>query len=135
MKHIKLFESWGDPIDRSSPKFILIQKNHYLTQERKIGYYKSREKAIQVFLEKFKIFIYDEGYGIPKRYFSEWNEDVNKIHSWDEFFSKSPEIDEYTFYVEDFDPSKTTLIFSEVDLLHEVYKKDPTYLDSFLPFS
>lgn len=135
MKHIKLFEGWGDPINRKSSKFILIQKNHYLSQEKKIGYYKTMEESIPDFLHHFKNFINYEWEGIPKDYFLEWNyDDIEGIDSWDEFFLQAPKIDETTFYLEDFDPSRDTKIFYEVDLLEIVYRKDPTYLQNFLPF-
>ena len=38
MKHIELFEGWGDTINRKSDKFILIQKNHYLKVKPKKKY-------------------------------------------------------------------------------------------------
>ena len=129
MKHIELFEGWGDTINRKSDKFILIQKNHYLTQERKIGYFSSIEEAMPLFLKLFKKFINDEWNGVSKRYFLEWNPDVGVTNSWDEFFSQIPGIGDETFYIED---SDSGTVFSEVDLLKMVH---PSYLESFLPFS
>ena len=129
MKHIELFEGWGDTINRKSDKFILIQKNHYLTQERKIGYFSSIEEAMPLFLKLFKKFINDEWNGVSKRYFLEWNPDVDVTNSWDEFFSQIPGIGDETFYIED---SDSGTVFSEVDLLKMVH---PSYLESFLPFS
>lgn len=136
MKYIKLFESWGDVIDRESSRFTLIQKNHYLAQERQVGNYEGLEEAISGFLDLFKKFIDDEWGGVAKRYFSEWNPEVESIDSWDDFFVQSPEIGETTFYVEDFDPVRTARIFSEVDLLKMVHDMDPSnlYLETFLPF-
>lgn len=129
MKHIEMFEGWGDTIKRKSDKFILIQKNHYLTQEKKIRYFNSIEEAMPLFLKLFKKFINDEWGGVPKRYFLEWNPDVDVTNSWDEFFSQIPGIGDETFYIED---SNRGTVFSEVDLLKMV---DPSYLASFLPFS
>ena len=129
MKHVKLFEGWGDAINKKPDKFILIEKNHYLMQERKIGYYNSMREAMPHFLKLFKKFITDEWDGVPKGYFLEWDPEVDVVNSWDEFFSQIPEIGDYTFYIEDSDGST---VFSEVDLLKMVH---PVYLASFLPFS
>ena len=131
MKHIKLFESWGDPINRKSPKFILMKKNHYLTQEKAVGYYDNIGEATEDFLRYFSEFIKEEWGGSPKDYFSEWNPEVNEINSWQEFFSLHPEIGETTFYIEDFNPSRGTTVFSEAELLS---KNNPSYLESILPF-
>lgn len=128
-----IFSSWGDPINKTSLQFILMQKNHYLTQEREIGQYTNLKEAISDFLDWFKNEM--EEYGTPKKYFSEWNSEVDGIDSWDEFFSQSPEIDETTFYLEDFNPRRSTKIFSEVDLLEIVHKSDPIYLEGFINFS
>ena len=128
-----IFSSWGDPINKTSLQFILMQKNHYLTQEREIGQYTNLKEAISDFLDWFKNEM--EEYGTPKKYFSEWNSEVDGIDSWDEFFSQSPEIDETTFYLEDFNPHRSTKIFSEVDLLEIVHKSDPIYLEGFINFS
>jgi hypothetical protein len=127
------FGSWGDPINKTGPQFILMQKNHYLTQEREIGQYSNLQEAIPDFLDWFKIEM--EEYGTPKKYFSEWNPEVEDINSWDEFFSRSPGIDETTFYLEDFDPARGARIYSEVDLLEIVHRRDPSYLEGFLHFS
>jgi hypothetical protein len=132
MKHIKLFEDWGDPINRGSEKFILMKINHYLTQEKAVGYYDSMREAMKDFLRYFSEFIKDEWGGSPKAYFSEWNKEVEKINSWKEFFSLSPVIEETTFYIEDFNPSRTAKVFSETELLSQ---NDTSYLESFLPFS
>ena len=135
MKHIKLFEGWGDPINRKKSKLVLIQKNHYLTQERSVGFYNSMERATTAFLNKFKEFINEDWNGVPKNYFIEWDQNVENSNTWDEFFAQKHNIGEGTFYLESDQPGSRLMIYDEMDLLLMVYSKDPAYLESFLPFA
>lgn len=134
MKHIKLFEGWGDTINRNKSKFILIERNHYLNQERSAGFYNSMDRALSSFLDKFKTFINVEWQGIPKDYFGEMYPEVMDCNTWEEFFANIKGNYEGRFYLESTQPSaKMTL--DEVELLKNIYENKPSYLESVLPFS
>lgn len=137
MKHVKLFEDWGDQIDRSRPQIILIQISHYLTQERERGRYTNLEEATSDFLRHFSEFVTKEWGGSPKRYFEGFNPNVQNVNTWNDFFLQFSEKDmgETTFYVEIIHPQETTKVLKEVDLLSKIHKSDPSYLQSQLPFT
>jgi len=138
MKHIKLFEGWGDSINREKSKFILIQRNHYLTQERSAGSYNSMDRALSSFLDKFKAFVIEDWQGIPKDYFGEMYPEIMDCNTWEEFFANIQGQDyEGTFYLEATDATQPvpTQVWDEIELLENIYEKNPSYLESVLPFT
>jgi hypothetical protein len=132
-------------IEEKDPKenfYRLVEKNHYLGEEKTIlitnDYDKLLKKFIKIFINNVDEVTTPKTYSFESYFLTGYGDDLDGISSWEDFFKigdQSPEIIEYedTFYVEICNEDENVKEISEYELLKEIYNNDRKSLEK-IPF-